>query len=52
MLCAEYIPFVERKRLAQEYMSLSLKQMTELVTDITKMFIKRALFRPEYASSE
>lgn len=40
----EYVPPVERKRLDQEY--LSLKQTTESVTEITKMFIERALFCP------
>ena len=46
----EYVPLVERERLAQEF--LSLKQTTELVIKITKMFTERALYCLEYASSE
>ena len=46
----EYVPQVERERLAQEY--LTLKQGTESVTVITKMFHERALFFPELVSTE
>lgn len=50
MLHDEYVPLVEKERLSLEY--LSLKQKTETVTMITRMFHERALFCPEYASSE
>ena len=46
----EYVPIVERERLAHEY--LSLKQTKELVTEINKMFHERSFFCPEYASLE
>ena len=36
MFCDEYVPLVERERLAQEF--LTLKQGTESVTVITRMF--------------
>lgn len=48
MFRTQYVPPVERDRLAQEY--FSLKQTTYLVTNIIKMFIGRALFCPQYAS--
>ena len=44
------LPLAERKRLAQKY--LDLRQGTEMVTEITKMFTKRALFCPEFSSSK
>ena len=40
----------ERERLAQEF--LELKQGSESVTEITKMFTKRVLFCFEFAASE
>lgn len=46
----EYDPLVEREKLASEY--LFLKQMIELVMEITKIFVERALFCPKYAASE
>ena len=41
-----YVPLVERKISAQEY--LDLRQTTKSVMEITKMFNKRALFYPEF----
>ena len=46
----EYVPPVERESLAQKF--LSLKQGTESMTVITRMFHERALFCPEHVSSE
>ncbi|XP_052621371.1 uncharacterized protein LOC122195016 [Lactuca sativa] len=46
----EYVPQVERERLAQEF--LTLKQGTESVTTITRMFHERAMFCPEHVSTE
>ncbi|XP_042757760.2 uncharacterized protein LOC122197614 isoform X2 [Lactuca sativa] len=46
----EYVPPVERERLAQEF--LTLKQGTESVTAITRMFHERAMFCPENVSTE
>ena len=46
----EYVPQVERERLAQEF--LTLKQGTESVTAITRMFHERAMFCPEHVSTE
>lgn len=40
MLRTEYVPLVERDRLAQEY--LLLRHATNLVTNITKMFTDKA----------
>ena len=50
MFCNKYVPLVERERIDQEY--LSLRQATQLMTVITKMFTKRALFCPEYPASD
>lgn len=41
---------MERDTLAYWY--LDMTQTTELVTDITKMFIETDLFGPEFAASE
>lgn len=46
----DYVPLVERERLAQEL--LSFKYTSESVVKITKMFTDRALFFPVYVSSE
>ena len=46
----EYAPLVEREQLAQEL--LSLMQKTKMVTEITKMFMERALSCPKYVSLE
>ena len=46
----EYVPPMERERLAQEF--LSLKQGTRSVTVITRIFHKRALFCPKHVSTE
>ena len=46
----EYVPPVERERLAQEF--LTLKQGTESVTMMTMMFHERAMFYPEHVSSD
>ena len=45
-----YIPLVERERLAQEYSNL--RQGTESVMEITKMFTERAMFCLEFAASK
>ena len=50
MFCVRCVPLVERERLDQEY--LDLRQTIESVTEITKMFIERALFCLEFAASE
>ena len=54
MFCMRYVSLVERERererLDQEY--LYLRQGTESVTEITKMFTKKALFCPDFAASE
>ena len=50
MFLDEYVPPVERDRLAQEF--LTLKQGTESVTVITRMFHERAMFCPEHVSIE
>ena len=44
-----YVPLVERERLDQEY--LDLRQGTEMVTKITKMFTERDLFCLEFVVS-
>jgi len=46
----EYVPPVERERLAQEFMSL--KQRTESVTEISTMFHEMAMFCSEHVSTE
>ena len=48
MFQTEDVPLVERGRLANEY--FSLRQRTESVMDITKMFTERALFCPDYST--
>ena len=50
MFCAKYVPILERERLVHEY--LLLKQTTESVTKITKIFTQRGLFFPEYVVSK
>ena len=45
----EYVPEVERERLAQEF--LSLMQKTKSVTEITGMFHERVLFYPDHVST-
>ena len=48
MFCSQYIPLVERERLAQEY--LDLRQGTEMVMENAKMFTDRAMFCPEFVT--
>ena len=48
MFSTRYVPRVERERLAQEF--LELRQDSESVTEITRMFTERAMFCPEFAS--
>lgn len=50
MFNEEYAPLMDRARLVQEY--ISLKKMNDSVSKVTKMFIKRAFFFPEYAAFE
>lgn len=50
MFHSRYVPLVGRERLAQEY--LDLRQGSETVTEITKMFTERAIFCPEFPASE
>ncbi|XP_023760538.1 uncharacterized protein LOC111908976 [Lactuca sativa] len=50
MLCMKYLPLVERERLTKEY--LDMRQSTEMVTKITKIFIARTLFCPEFSASK
>lgn len=46
----EYVPSVEKECLAQEF--LTLRQGTESVTVIARMFHERAMFCPEHVSTE
>ena len=48
MFSTRYVSRVERERLAQEF--LELKQDSESVTEIAKMFFVRAMFCPEFTS--
>lgn len=48
MFINRYVPQDERERLAQEF--LELKQDSESVTEIIRMFTERAMFCPEFAS--
>ena len=50
MFHVRYIPHVKSERLSQEF--LDLRQGTKLVTEITRMFIERAMFFPEFASEQ
>lgn len=50
MFHTEYVPLVDRERLAHEY--LSLRQRIESVMEIIKMFTERALFFAEYVGPE
>ena len=50
MFSTRYVLRVERERLAHEF--LELKQDSESVTDITKMFTERVMFCPEFASEQ
>ena len=50
MFCSCYVPLVEREKLAQEY--LDLREGSETVTKITKMFTKSVMFYPEFVASE
>ena len=50
MFLSRYVPLIERERLAQEV--LDFRQGTESVTNITKMFMERAMFLPKFAASE
>lgn len=50
MFRRRYVPMVERETLAQEYMDL--RQTTDMMTEITKMFTESALFCPEFTASE
>ena len=47
MFSTRYVLRDERERFAREF--LELKQDLESVTDITRMFIERAMFCPEFA---
>lgn len=49
MFCSRYVPLVERERLAYKY--LDLRQGTESVIEITKIFTERAMFYPKFAAS-
>lgn len=46
----DFVPAVERERLAQEF--LSLKHKTKMMIEITRMFHERTLFCPEQVSME
>ena len=45
-----YITWVERERLAQEF--LDLRQGSESVMEITRMFTERAMFCAKFASEQ
>ena len=48
MFHSRYIPWVEHEQLAQEF--LELKQDSESVTEISRMFSEREMFCPEFSS--
>lgn len=50
MFHTRYVPLVERKRVALEY--LDLRQRTKSVAKITKKFTKRDLFFRNFAASK
>ena len=50
MFCSRYVPLVEREKLVQGY--LNLRQGTEIVIEITKVFTERALFCPKVDNFE
>ena len=50
MFSTRYVPRDERERFSREF--LELKQDSESVTKITRMFIERAMFCPEFASEQ
>ena len=50
MFCCCYIPLVEREWLTHEF--LELTQDGETGTEITRIFTKRAMFFPEFASEQ
>ena len=50
MFSTRYVPRDEKERLAREF--LELKQDLESVSEITGMFIERAMFCPEFASGQ
>ena len=50
MIRARYIPRVEWERLAQEF--LDLRQDGETVMEIIRMFTKRSMFCPKFASEQ
>ena len=50
MFRSRYVPLVERESLDQEY--LDLRQGTESVMEINKMFTDRAMFCPEFFASK
>ena len=50
MFRTRYISWVERERLSLEF--LEMRQGTELVTEITRMFTERAMFCLEFASEQ
>lgn len=55
MFCIECVSLVERESRKRGYISgvsIECVSLTESVTEITTMFRKRALFFPEYATSE
>ena len=47
IFCTRYVLRVERERLAQEF--LNLRQDSESMTKITRMFTEKAMFCPEFA---
>lgn len=50
MFRARYIPQIERERLAQEF--LEMRRGGETMTEITRMFVEREMFFPEFASEQ
>ena len=50
MFSTRYVPRDEREGLAREF--LELKQDSESVIEITRMFIERVMFCPEFASEQ
>ena len=50
MFHSRYVPLVDRDRLAQEY--LDLRQGNKSVTEITKMYIEKAMFFTNFGASE
>lgn len=50
MFSSKYVPMVKSERLVHEY--LDLRQETNSVMEVRKMFMERAIFCPEFVDSD